>query len=78
MTPYAEVDDMAMLRLMARDSGGVSVVPEVVVQDEIESGLLKKFCTLEGVIENFYAITAKRHFELPILKILLEQGASEV
>ncbi|MFG1491636.1 LysR family transcriptional regulator, partial [Oceanospirillum sp. HFRX-1_2] len=31
-SPYAEVDDMAMLRLMARDSGGVTVVPEVVVQ----------------------------------------------
>ena len=78
LIPYAEVDDMAMLRLMARDSGGVTVVPEVVVQDEIESGLLKKYCTLEGVIENFYAITAKRHFELPILKMLLEEGASEL
>lgn len=75
LTPYAEVDDMAMLRLMTRDSGGVSVVPEVVVQDEIESGLLKKYCTLEGVIENFYAITAKRHFELPILKTLLAENS---
>ncbi|MBA4195604.1 MAG: LysR family transcriptional regulator, partial [Comamonadaceae bacterium] len=31
----AEVDDMAMLRLIARDSGWLTVLPEVVVQDEL-------------------------------------------
>ncbi|AOE48922.1 LysR family transcriptional regulator [Kangiella sediminilitoris] len=71
VTPYAEVDDMAMMRLLARDSGGVSVVPEVVVQDEIISGVLKKYTTFSSVIESFYAITAKRHFDLPIIKSLL-------
>jgi LysR family transcriptional activator of nhaA len=72
--PYAEVEDMAMLRLLARDSGGFAVVPEVVVQDELESGRLKKYCVLENVVERFYAITAKRHFELVALKALLEQS----
>lgn len=72
VTPYAEVDDMAMLRLLARDSGGVTVVPEVVVQDEIVSGILKKYTTFLTVTESFYAITAKRHFDLPIIKSLLE------
>lgn len=38
VTPYAEVDDMAMLRLLARDVEGVTVVPEVVVQDELKQG----------------------------------------
>lgn len=71
--PYAEVDDMAMLRLLARDSGGVAVVPEVVVQDELESGKLQRYAVLDNVVENFYAITAKRHFELPALKTLLER-----
>lgn len=70
--PYAEVDDMAMLRLLARDSGGVAVVPEVVVQDELESGKLQRYAILDKVVESFYAITAKRHFELPALKTLLE------
>ncbi|MBS3805423.1 MAG: LysR family transcriptional regulator [Oleiphilaceae bacterium] len=70
--PYAEVDDMAMLRLLARDSGGVAVVPEVVVQDELRSGCLKKYRVLDDVVENFYAITAKRHFELPVLTGLLD------
>lgn len=72
--PYAEVDDMAMLRLLARDSGGVAVVPEVVVQDELETGKLERYAVLDGVVENFYAITAKRHFELPALKMLLESA----
>lgn len=72
--PYAEVDDMAMLRLLARDSGGLAVVPEVVVQDELQSGRLQKYWVLDGVVERFYAITAKRHFELVPLKKLLEKS----
>ena len=71
--PYAEVDDMAMLRLLARDSGGVAVVPEVVVQDELQSGTLQRYAVLDSVVESFYAITAKRHFELPVMKKLLER-----
>ena len=72
VAPYAEVDDMAMLRLLARDLGGVAVVPEVVVQDEIQSGVLTKYATYSSITESFYAITAKRHFNLPILQSLLE------
>jgi LysR family transcriptional activator of nhaA len=72
IAPYAEVDDMAMLRLLARDSGGLAVVPEVVVQDELQSGKLQKYRVLENVVERFYAITARRHFELVALKTLLE------
>lgn len=71
--PYAEVEDMAMLRLLARDSGGLAVVPEVVVQDELHSGKLKRYCVLDKVVERFYAITAKRHFELTALQSLLER-----
>lgn len=74
ISPYAEVDDMAMLRLLARDSGGLAVVPEVVVQDELESGRLEKYWVLDGVVERFYAITAKRHFELVPLRTLLEKS----
>lgn len=53
VTPYAEVDDMAMLRLLARDVEGVTVVPEVVVQDEIETGRLCNYGTLDAVTESF-------------------------
>lgn len=74
--PYAEVDDMAMLRLLARDSAGLAIVPEVVVQDELESGKLEKYRVLDGVVERFYAITARRHIEVIALKTLLEKARS--
>lgn len=76
--PYAEVEDMAMLRLLVRDSGGLAVVPEVVVQDELHSGRLQKYRVLENVLERFYAITAKRHFELVALNTLLEQALANM
>ncbi len=52
----AEVDDMAMLRLIARDSGWLTVLPDVVVQDELRSVSLvncRAACTA--------AITVLRH-----------------
>jgi len=68
---HAEVDDMAMLRLLARDSGAVAVLPEVVVQDELKTGQLEKYCAVPGVHENFYAITTRRHFQPVALRKLL-------
>lgn len=70
----AEVDDMAMLRLLARDSGSVAMVPEVVVQDELEQGVLQKYCEVPGVHENFYAITARRHFRSAALKAVIGEA----
>lgn len=75
LTPYAEVDDMAMLRLLARDVEALAVVPEVVVQDEIELGVLKKYLTLDSVTECFYAITAERHFDKSIVNQLINSAA---
>jgi LysR family transcriptional activator of nhaA len=68
---YAEVDDMALLRLLARDSGAVAVVPEVVVQDELRTGLLHKYCLVPRVHENFYAITTRRRLQPTPLKRLM-------
>lgn len=58
----AEANDMAMLRLLARDSMALTVMPEVVVKDELKNGVLKSFTQLEGIFENFYAVTVKKHF----------------
>lgn len=74
----AEVDDMAMLRLLARDSGALALVPEVVVQDELHNGTLETYWVLEDIVEHFYAITAERHFELLPLKALLEKSRGDV
>lgn len=69
----AEADDMAMLRLLARDSGALALLPEVVVRDEIASGTLVSFMTLPNVHENFYAVTIKRQFVPPVLTELLNR-----
>jgi LysR family transcriptional activator of nhaA len=66
----AEVDDMAMLRLFARDSGAVAVVPEVVVQDELREGRLQRYCAIPGVFEHFYAVTAFRTSPSPLVQQL--------
>ena len=68
---FAEVDDMAMLRLLARDSGGVALLPAVVVQDELRSGVLQQYCVVPKVYENFYAISVERQFQSAVLKKLL-------
>lgn len=67
----AEADDMAMLRLLAREDAGVAVLPSIVVQDELASGLLVEAGRLEGMQETFYAITRDRRFPNPLLGPLL-------
>ncbi len=77
----AEVDDMAMLRLLARDTDAVALVPSVVVRDELRSGVLVEYASVPDLQENFYAITVRRQFEPPALKQLLgrrEVGVLEV
>lgn len=69
----AEANDMPMLRLLARDSGALSVLPGVVVQDEVRRGLLAEYAVLPDVYESFYAITIKRRHAPAALKTLLEQ-----
>ena len=64
----AEADDMAMLRLLARDSGALSVLPSVVVKDEIEQGLLVEYQRLPDAFEHFYAITAQRKLKSLLAK----------
>lgn len=67
----AEVDDMAMLRLVARDSGWLTVLPEVVVQDELLAGLLVTVGRSTRLQENFYAITTLHRHRIERLEQLL-------
>lgn len=70
----AEVDDMAMVRLLAREGAGVAIVPAVVVADEIEQGILYPASFLLEITETFYAVTARRGFQHPVLPKLLSGG----
>ena len=67
----AEVDDMAMLRLVARDSGWLTVLPEVVVQDELRAGVLVTVGRSTRLRENFYAITTVHRHRMERLEQLL-------
>lgn len=69
----AETDDMAMLRLLARDSGALAVLPEVVVKDEIAQGRLCVYQELPNAYEHFYAITLDKKFLPSSLISLLQQ-----
>lgn len=73
----AEVDDMAMLRLIARDSGWLTLLPEVVVQDELQSGTLVCVGRSTLLQEHFYAITTPHRHRIEALDQVLF-GASEM
>jgi len=69
----AEVDDMAMLRLLALEGAGLALVPPVVVRGELDSGQLAERHRIEGIRESFYAITPSRRFPNPVLRELLQR-----
>ena len=76
----AEVDDMAMLRLIARDSGWLTLLPGVVVQDELRSGALVTVGQLVELQERFYAITTVHRHRMEMLERLLSysnEGATK-
>ncbi len=66
----AEVDDMAMLRLIARESHSLTLAPPVVVIEELTSGALVEHSRLPNIKEAFYVITRRRRFENPLLREL--------
>jgi len=68
----AEVEDMAMMRLLAREDIGLAVLPPIVVKDEIAAGLLVDANQLPGIVETFYAVTIKRRFPNPLIRQLLQ------
>ncbi len=67
----AEVDDMAMLRLLARDSDALTLVPPIVVRDELLAGTLVEVHRLPQLAESFYAIVQRRRFPNPLLAGLI-------
>ena len=60
-----------MLRLIARDSGWLTLLPGVVVQDELRSGALVVVGQVEELQERFYAITTVHRHRIEMLERLL-------
>ncbi len=67
----AEVDDMAMLRLLAREGVGLGVIPPIVVEGELQNGRLVALAQLPDIVETFYAVTVERRFPNPLVRSLL-------
>jgi len=63
----ANVDDMAMVRLLAREGIGLAVAPAVVVADEIANGAIVTAPFDLQFVEPFYAVTMPRRFPHPML-----------
>ena len=67
----AEVDDMALIRLLARRGEGLAVIPPIVARDELAAGTLVEVAQLPEIAEAFHAITLARKFPNPLLAELL-------
>ncbi len=74
----AEVDDMATLRLLARDADALALVPSVVVRDELSTRALFEHCVVPDLFESFYAITGDRLYPHPWLHTLLAREEREL
>ncbi len=68
----AEVDDVAMMRLLTREDIGLGVLPPIAVQNELQSGMLVESKHQMGLTESFHAVTVTRKFPNPLLGSLLE------
>ncbi len=73
----AHVDDMAMVRLLAREGVGLAIAPTVVVADEIASGMLATAPFDLGITEPFFAVTLPRKFPHPALQKLLQDLSAD-
>ncbi|MEO0387586.1 MAG: LysR family transcriptional regulator [Pseudomonadota bacterium] len=70
----AHVDDMAMVRLLAREGIGLAIAPAVVLADELATGRLATAPFALDLAEPFFALTIRRRFPHPALAGLLGQG----
>ena len=59
---HAEVDDMALLRLLALSGEGLALVSKIVVERELQSRNIKFMLRVPGLAEKFYALTVRKRF----------------
>lgn len=59
----AEVDDMALLRLLALSGEGMALVSKIVVERELESRQIRFMLRVPGLVERYYALAARKRFE---------------
>ncbi len=60
---HAEVDDMALLRLLALSGEGLALVSKIVVERELQSRKIKFMVRVPNLVEKYYALTIRRRFQ---------------
>jgi LysR family transcriptional activator of nhaA len=67
-----EVDDTALLRVLAVSSGFVVVIPEMGITSEIENQEVTVLHRLNKIQQKYYAITTERRHPNPDVRMLLD------
>jgi len=60
---HAEVDDMALLRLLALSGEGLALVSKIVVERELKSHEIKFMQRVPGLVEKYFALTVRKRFQ---------------
>jgi len=60
---HAEVDDMALLRLLALSGEGLALVSKIVVERELKSREIKFMQRVPGLVEKYFALTVRKRFQ---------------
>ncbi len=60
---HAEVDDMALLRLLALSGEGLALVSKIVVERELQSRKIKFMLRVPNLVEKYYALTLRKRFQ---------------
>jgi LysR family transcriptional activator of nhaA len=69
---HAEVDDMALLRLLALSGEGLALVSKIVVERELQSSEIKFMLRVPGLAEKYYALTVRKRFQNAWLAEIVE------
>jgi len=69
---HAEVDDMALLRLLALSGEGLALVSKIVVERELQSRKIKFMLPVPGLAEKYYALTVRKRFQNAWLAAIVE------
>lgn len=69
---HAEVDDMALLRLLALSGEGLALVSKIVVERELKSREIKFMQRVPGLSEKYFALTGRKRFQNAWLSDIVE------
>ena len=75
---HAEVDDMALLRLLALSGEGLALVSKIVVERELQSSKIKFMHRVPGLSEKYYALTVRKRFQNGWLAEIVEAFRSRL